>query len=85
MDFKTFYQGLSADDRKRFAAIAGTSTRYIEVHLMSRRKIPKPALMASLADACAQLGAALTQDDLLAFFYRTTSTAGSEQPSQVPA
>lgn len=79
MDFKSFYQGLAASDRKRFAEIAGTSTGYIEIHLMSRRKIPKPALMESLAVACKEFGAPLTQSDLLAFFYRT------QQPEQSAA
>ncbi|WP_186260318.1 hypothetical protein [Burkholderia gladioli] len=73
-DFKAFYQGLPSVDRKRFAETAGTSTAYIEVHLIPRRKIPKPPLMARLADACNSMGSAITQDDLLAFFYRTDST-----------
>lgn len=71
LDFKSFYQGLAAPERVRFAQIAGTSTRYIEVHLMTRRKIPKPPLMAGLAAACTQLGGSLSQQDLLSFFYRT--------------
>lgn len=78
MDFKQFYQGLPADERKRFAVAAKTTTGYIEVHLMTRRKIPKPALMSSLASACAAFEVPITQDDLLAFFYRTAS---SEQPA----
>lgn len=82
MDFKAFYQGLPADQRKRFAEIAGTTTGYIEVHLMTRRKMPKKALMAALANACLEFKAPITQDDLLAFFYRTSS---SEQSSAQPA
>jgi hypothetical protein len=70
MDFKSFYQGLAVADRARFAEIAGTTTGYIEVHLVTRRKIPKPRLIASLAKACAQLGGAITEPDLLSFFYR---------------
>lgn len=71
MNFKAFYQGLSKEDRKRFAEIAGTSTGYIEVHLMPRRKIPKPALMESLSDALRAFDASLSKDDLLSFFYET--------------
>ncbi|WP_186092826.1 hypothetical protein [Burkholderia gladioli] len=73
-DFKAFYQGLPSADRKRFAEAAGTSTAYIEVHLIPRRKIPKPPLMGRLADACRVCGGHLTQEDLLAFFYRTEPT-----------
>ena len=69
MDFRTFYLGLDAAERKRFADEACTSTRYIEVHLMSRRKIPKPLLMGRLSDACALFNASLTKGDLLTFFY----------------
>jgi hypothetical protein len=70
MNFKSFYQSLAADDRARFAEIAGTTTRYIEIHLVTRRKIPKPRLIASLAQACVQFGAVITEPDLLSFFYR---------------
>lgn len=86
MNLKSFYQGLAQDDRKRFAEIAGTSTAYVEVHLVTRRKIPKPALMASLATACAEMGSSLTQEDLLAFFYRTAPDVGAaESEAKVPA
>ncbi|BEU21597.1 hypothetical protein [Paraburkholderia sp. 22B1P] len=80
MDFKSFYQGLKKEDRARFAEIAGTSTRYIEIHLMPRRKIPKPPLMAALATACKQLGGSISQDDVLSFFYRT-SPAEPKRPA----
>ncbi|MGQ7937334.1 hypothetical protein [Paraburkholderia sp. D1E] len=78
MDLKTFYQGLSGDQRKRFAAIAGTSTAYIEVHLLPRRKMPRPRLIENLGNACAALGGAISQEDLLAFFYRASL---EKQPS----
>ncbi|VVE10073.1 hypothetical protein [Pandoraea commovens] len=71
MDFKTYYQGLSQDERKKFATHANTSTAYIEVHLLPRRKIPKPPLLDGLASACLAMGADITKGDLLAFFYRT--------------
>ncbi|RKE36669.1 hypothetical protein B0G76_2871 [Paraburkholderia sp. BL23I1N1] len=73
MDFKSLYQGLATEERGRFAEIAGTTRGYIEVHLMTRRKIPKPALMAGLAAACKAFGWPVTQKELLAFFYRTAS------------
>lgn len=73
MDLKTFYQGLSGDQRKRFAEIAGTSTAYIEVHLLPGRKMPRPRLIEKLGAACVELGGAITQEELLAFFYRKAS------------
>lgn len=73
MDLKTFYQGLSGDDRTKFAEIAGTSRAYIEVHLLPRRKMPRPRLIERLGAACTALGGAITQEELLAFFYRTSS------------
>ncbi|MGF6643140.1 hypothetical protein [Paraburkholderia sp. GAS82] len=73
MDFKSLYQALSPTERERFAALAGTSRRYIEIHLVTRRKTPKQALMKSLAGACEAFAWPVTQADLLAFFYRTAT------------
>jgi len=78
MDFKTFYRSLSAEDRARFAELAGTSAKYIDVHLMFRRKMPKAALMQGLADACAAFNAPISKADILAFFYR-------DEPAEQPA
>ncbi len=75
MDLKTYYQGLSQDERKEFARLAGTSTAYIEVHLLPRRKIPKPPLLDRLASACLKMGASISKADLLAFFYKTEQVA----------
>lgn len=91
MDFKTYYQGLSQDERKKFANLANTSTGYIEIHLIPRRKIPKPPLLDRLACACAAMGTSISKGDLLAFFYRTgepqaaTEPDGLPQPDQVAA
>jgi len=74
MDFKSLYQALPPEERVRFAGIAGTTRGYIEVHLMTRRKVPKPVLMKNLAGACEAFEWPVTQDDLLAFFYRTAAS-----------
>lgn len=71
MDLKTYYQGLSQNERRDFARRANTTTAYIEVHLLPRRKIPKPPLLDSLALACSEMGVGISKADLLAFFYRT--------------
>jgi hypothetical protein len=71
MDLKTFYQRLDGPDRKRFAERAGTSTGYIEVHLLPRRKIPRPALVNGLVAACASFNAPITREGILSFFYPT--------------
>lgn len=74
MDFRSLYQALPAGEREQFAEIAGTTRSYIEIHLVTRRKIPKQALMKSLAGACEAFDWPVTQDDLLAFFYRTAAS-----------
>jgi hypothetical protein len=68
-DFKSFYRSLDRDQKVTFAAEAGTSTRYIETHLVYARKIPGPTRMEKLYAACVQFGATFTKAQLIAFFY----------------
>lgn len=51
MNFKTYYRGLEQPEREAFAKRANTSADYINIHLISRNKIPRKKLMESLADA----------------------------------
>lgn len=78
MNLKTFYQGLSREQRQRFADIAGTKPRYIEIHLLapaSRRKCPKAELMAGLAVACASMNSGISKSDLFEYFYESDEKA----------
>lgn len=72
--FKTFYVGLSEPRRAEFASAAGTTTGYIEAHLIApprRRKVPNKPLMERLAAAGAQFGAEFTKEQLVAYFYES--------------
>jgi len=68
-DFKTFYRSLDADAKKRFAHAAGTTPKYIEVHLVYARRIPRPDKMEQLFAACQEFGATFDIGQLIAFFY----------------
>lgn len=68
MDFKEWFLQLSEQERARYATDAGTTPGYIRVHLIGRRKIPRPELLRALSDA--SLGR-FTVPELLAFFYGT--------------
>lgn len=66
MDFATFYKSLSSQDREDYARRACRSRRYIETHLISRRKQPTKATMRCLADAS---NGAIDYQSMLNFFY----------------
>lgn len=69
MDWKAWYLSKSDAARAVYAERAGTSTAYIEIHLLAspnRRKTPKPALMKRLAEASE---GEITLEHVLAHFY----------------
>jgi hypothetical protein len=66
MDFKEFYSSLSVKEREKYAQDADTSCEYIRIHLVTKKKIPRPELMQKLADASK---GKLTLSDILEFFY----------------
>ena len=66
MDFKTYYLGLTKRERETYARRAGTTTGYIQSHLVSRNKIPRKPTIERLAAASQ---GACSVDDLLAYFY----------------
>lgn len=73
MDFKEWFLSLSDDDRERYARDAGTTAGYIRVHLIGRRKIPRPDLLRRLAEASNgkfSPHGKFTVGDLLGFFYK---------------
>jgi hypothetical protein len=67
MDFKRYFYALSPSDREAFAEHAGTSVGYIQCHLITRRKIPRPEKMQRLVAAS---HGHVTLDDLLTYFYK---------------
>ena len=50
MTFKNYYKSLPAKDRERYAKACGTTTKYIETHLIPARKEPRRKLRIALAD-----------------------------------
>lgn len=70
MDFKKYYQSLSASKKQAFADEAETTVQYITTHLIYARKIPKPKLLNGLARACEKLKSGITKEMLLNFFYK---------------
>ena len=76
MDFRTYFYSLSPAERAAFAKRADTSVGYIQSHLISKRKIPRPASMRKLVAASQDQ---LTLDDLLAHFYPPDRQADTPQ------
>lgn len=70
MTLKEFYRSLAREKREAFARRAGTTTGYIEIHLLrDKKKIPQRKLMLGLAEACREFGSDISYGDLLAYFY----------------
>lgn len=63
--FDDYYRSMSREDRQAFAGRAGTSTAYIEIHLLPRRKMPKKETMLALAKAS---NGGLAFEDLVNYF-----------------
>jgi hypothetical protein len=67
MDLRTYFYGLDPTEREAFARRAQTTVEYIQCHLITRRKIPRPDSMRKLAAASQDQ---VSLDDLLACFYK---------------
>jgi len=79
VNFSDWYKALPALERESFAARAGTTTGYIETHLIApenRRKVPRRELMARLINAS---DGALKFAELAAYFYGQPMTKGKGQ------
>jgi hypothetical protein len=75
MDLRKFFLAMSGEERERFAAAAGTTSGYIQTHLIAppeRRRIPKPELMRNLVNAA---HGAFTFSELLDYFYSHSGSA----------
>jgi hypothetical protein len=68
MDFKTWYRSMTREERAAYAERAETTIGYIEIQLIPRNRIPRPALMQRLADA--SLGR-LAYEDVVRYFLQT--------------
>ncbi len=64
-DWKLWYRSLTKEEKQAYAERAGTTRTYIEVQLVSRRRIPRKDLMHRLASA--SLGR-VGFDDVVRFF-----------------
>lgn len=70
-------------DREAYAARAGTSVAYIDIHLIPRRKTPRRETMRALAEAS---GGTLSYGDIVDYFYTDpTDGQGAHDHNQPPA
>ncbi len=76
MDLRTYYYGLATTEREAFARRAQTTVGYIQCHLITRRKIPRPSSMRKLATASENR---ISLDDLLAYFYKRDNHSTESQ------
>lgn len=77
MNFRAYINSLSDAELDDLAEAAGTSSRYIRIHLMScpPRRVPRRPLMAQLEKA---LSGSVSRDELLDHFYpRQTEDAAA--------
>lgn len=65
-DFKGFFYSLDAKERAAYCRRAGTSVSYLQLHVITRRKLPRPESLKRLAKASR---GRVTLRDLLEFFY----------------
>lgn len=68
-NFRTFYRSLPPALKPRFAEEAGTTTGYIEAHLIYARKFPRKGTFDRLWNACSTYGAKFSRQDLQSFFF----------------
>ncbi|WP_051423896.1 hypothetical protein [Bordetella petrii] len=85
-DFKAFYHSLDPAQRQAFAEAAGTTTGYIEVHLVRAARIPRKDKMDALWGACQRFGANFSRSDLIQFFFNAPAKGGpvaEQEPTHV--
>lgn len=73
-NLRTFYRGLPVALKRKFAEEAGTTTSYMESHLVYARKLPRKETFDRLWKACDAFGAEFSREDLLTFFYCPAQT-----------
>jgi len=66
-DFKGFFYSLNAKERAAYCRRAGTTVNYLQRHVITRRKLPRPESMKRLAKASQ---GRVTVRKLLEFFYQ---------------
>ena len=80
MSFRDFYRSLPRERKECFARLAGTTSRYIEIHLLrDGKKIPQRKLMKGLARACEEFGSGISELSLLAYFYELPASEPTPQ------
>ncbi len=78
-DFKAFYHSLDSSQRQAFADAAGTTTGYIEVHLVRAARIPRKDKMDALWSACQLFGGGLSRSELIQFFFNAPPKEGPHE------
>lgn len=79
MDLKQIYRDLSPEEQARFLDVAGTTDAYMTVHLIHRRRVPRPVLMRRLAEACRAVGHPVADTDVVLFFHGAPATPSGQQ------
>ena len=78
MKFSDYFKSLNSSAQEIYASRAGTTANYIRVHLLAKRRIPRPALLDGLAQASQ---GKVSRDEILAHFYqRETDTSPITPP-----
>lgn len=81
MDLKSIYRSLSPDQQLQFLRVAETTDAYMTVHLIHRRRVPRPDLMARIANACRAVGHEVDDSDVVLFFHGRSPTASHDAPA----
>jgi hypothetical protein len=69
-EFRKFVLGLDDRQQRRLASLAGTTISNLRSHWIHARRIPKGRHgINRLHEACLELGAKFSKQQLLAFFY----------------
>lgn len=74
MDLREFFLALGPEQREAFAFKAGTTVNYLLMHVITRRKTPRPDLINGLVGALAQFGAPITRTDLIVWLHEPATT-----------
>lgn len=84
MILRAYYDSLNSKEKMAYAERAGTSSQYIQIHLMSAppRKVPRPDLMRQLVDAT---DGACSLEEVLSHFYPCQTPASHKLPTRAGA
>jgi fibrillarin-like rRNA methylase len=67
---KQMWLCMNADERKAFAADAGSTVHYIKTHTVRATKVPRQAFMDQLVKAVRKRKPEITKEQVIEYFYR---------------